>query len=196
MRFLILAFFFLSVPLGVDRSFSQGIVTFGPHEAKIDGAIPYSVIGKYKAQFKAFKGTITLDGQSQHVQSVYLEIKVNSITSNCPWCDNIVKSQKLLNPGRYPKIIFKSFRIIHDRGGYKVKGILQMHGVKRVEIFPFNVKIIQGKEGTLLALQGLWVINRKDFRVIWNKLLDHGGILVGDHMTVTWEIQTKLNRRR
>ena len=41
----------------------------------------------------------------------------------------------------------------------------------------------------ILDLNGSWTINRKDFNIIWNKLLDHGGIIVGDHFTVDWGIK-------
>ena len=32
------------------------------------------------------------------------------------------------------------------------------------------------------------VINRKDFEIIWHEIFDKMGILVGNHMTVDWEI--------
>jgi hypothetical protein len=70
-----------------------------------------------------------------------------------------------------------------------------MHGIKRKMIFPFKVGIIvdQKAEPKLLDLQGSWNIDRKDFNIIWNKYLDHGGILVSDIFTVNWGIRTYLN---
>ena len=188
-------FFMIMLVISSSHSYASGLITFGPKETKIDGSVPYSVLGKYKAQFNDFKGMITLDQHLQRVQSVYLEIKIGSITSNCPWCDNIVKSKRLLNIAKYPKIIFKSEGIIHDEQGFKVKGILEMHGVKRRMIFPFNVEIINDQKfnGQLLDLKGSWVINRKEFNIIWNKSLDRGGVLVGDNITVNWGIKAYIN---
>lgn len=183
----------LTVFLGIgnNESFADNIITFGPRETKIDGSIPYSVVGKYKAQFKVFKGEIRFDRDQQKILSVYLAIKVNSIASNCPWCDNIVRSGRLLNTRRFPNIIFQSDKIIHDDEGYKVKGVLEMHGIKRVMIFPFMFSMTDG----FLDLQGSWIINRKDFDIYWNRVLDHGGVLVGDNMTVNWGIRENLKRR-
>jgi len=194
-----IAFLFLLIltSMGISSSHASEILTFGPKETRIDGSIPYSVIGKYKAQFKSFKGTIILDNASM-IQSVGLEIEVNSITSNCPWCDKIVRSRKLLNTAKYPEIIFKSRKIIHDEEGFKVKGILEMHGIRKVMNFPFKFEIIYDRKSheNLLEVHGSWVINRKDFNIIWNKLLDRGGLLVGDEMTVKWGIQAFLKREK
>ena len=172
-------------------SYGEGVITFGPKETKIIGSIPYTVIGKYIAQFSAFKGRITLDEKAYQIQSVYLEIEASSIESNCPWCDRVARSRRLLYTAQYPNIIFKSDQIIHDANGYRVKGVLGMHGVKRRMAFPFQVEIIidQRTKRKELDFKGTWSINRKEFNIIWNKYLDQGGIIVGDHLKVDWGIK-------
>ena len=63
-------------------------------------------------------------------------------------------------------------------------------------IFPFKVIIIidQRTKRKLLDLKGTWIINRKDFNIIWNKYLDQGGIVVGDILTVDWGIKVVILR--
>jgi polyisoprenoid-binding protein YceI len=180
--------FFIFMGLGICHSNAREIISFGPQEATIDGIIPYTVIGKYKAQFNVFKGRVVLDETSQLVQSVYLEIEVSSIHSNCAWCDKVARSRRLLHAARYPKIIFKSDKIIHDGGSYMVKGVLEMHGIKKRMSFPFSVEM----KRRWFDLKGSWIINRKDFNILWSKVLDHGGVLVGDNFTVNWEINSTL----
>jgi len=189
--FLILTILF---GLGLGPSYGEGTVNFGPGQTKITGSIPYTVIGKYKAQFGAFKGRIMLDDGTSAIRSVYLEIEVNSIRSNCPWCDRAARSRKLLNAARYPKIIFKSDGIMRVEGGYKVKGVLEMHGIKRRIAFPFHAGIINDGRPSKrsLDIKGSWSINRKDFDIVWNRYLDRGGVLVGDYFTVDWGIKVTL----
>lgn len=177
--------------MGISRSYAEVIVPFNPSSTKIIGSIPYSVIGRYIAHFNNFKGRITLDEDLERVRSVYLEIEADSIESNCPWCDKIARSRRLLNTARYPKVIFKSEMITQDKCGYKVRGILRMHGIKRRLTFPFKAEIIidQKTKRTILDLNGSWSINRKDFNIDWNRYLDRGGVLVGDHFTVNWGIK-------
>jgi polyisoprenoid-binding protein YceI len=191
-RFLAIFFSFtVLLATSTGQSYAGGIVTFGPHETQIEGSIKYSVIGRYVAHFNSFKGRINLDVKSQRIQSVYLDIEAGSIQSNHPWCDKIARSRRLLYTARYPKIIFKSDEIIQDESGYKVKGVLEMRGIKRRLIFPFKVEILidQKAKRKLLDLKGNWNINRKDFNIIWNKYLDHGGVLVSDIFTVNWGIK-------
>ena len=45
----------------------------------------------------------------------------------------------------------------------------------------------------LLIVKGSWQFNRKDFNIIWNHLLDRGGVLVGDYVTVDWGIRAYIN---
>ena len=189
-------FLFASIFLfgtGESRSLGSEVLTFGPHEAKIMGYIPYTVIGTYEVKFRSFKGKVTVDEKLQSIQSVYLEIEANSIESNCPWCDKVARSRKFLNTARYPKIIFKSDRITHDQGGFNVKGVLRMQQIKRRLSFPFNARFIFDRENNrkILELKGAWRINRKEFNIIWNKYLDRGGVLVGDIITVDWAIRVE-----
>ena len=189
--FLILTMYWM---MGIGLSQANTIINFGPREARIDGSIPYSVIGKYRAQFRVFKGRITADDNFQDIKSVNLEIQAGSITSSSLWCDRLARSHRLLNAAKYPKIIFKSLSIIHHEGVYQVKGILAMHGVKRVMTFPFSIKRINRLQADeeILVIQGSWVFNRKDFNIVWNKVLDRGGIIVGDDVTVNWGIKAQI----
>ncbi len=166
-------------------------IEFGPQETRIKASIKYTVIGQYVAGFDAFKGTITADPQTGKILSVVLEIDARSIHSNCTTCDDIVRSRQLLDTERYPKIIFKSSSIIEDDNGYRVTGILDLHGVQKEMTFPFDVVMGEGPVAGQknLDIQGKWVINRKEFGIIWNRVLDKGGILVGNHITVHWGIK-------
>jgi polyisoprenoid-binding protein YceI len=181
--------------MGIGQSSAKEIFTLGLHETRIDGSIPYAVIGQYKAQFGVFRGWIALDENLQQIQSVYLEIQPDSIKSNCPWCDKIARSRRLLNTARYPKIIFKSEKIIYNEKGYKVIGVLEMHGIKRRMTFPFQAGTIidQRTKRKLLDIKGNWRINRKHFNIIWSRRLDRGGAVVSDYFTVHWRIKLYIN---
>jgi len=194
MKFLIPVLIVILSWMGMGQSGAQTIA-FGPDTAKIFGYISYSVVGKYKARFNSFKGRIALDEKWQRIRSVYLEINAGSIKSNHPWYDRIVRSPRALYTAKYPKIIFKSDEINQDKGGYMVRGILEMHGVKRRMVFPFKVGIAvdRATKRKLLVFTGHWKINRKDFNIVWNRLLDRGGVLVGDYFTVNWVIKAYMN---
>ena len=69
-----------------------------------------------------------------------------------------------------------------------------MHGIQKILTFSFRAVITKdsGTQQKNMNINGSWLINRKDFKIIWNKLLDHGGVLVSDYFTVNWEIKVRL----
>ena len=176
----------------ITKSYGSEMITFGPEETEITGSIKYTVIGKYRSNFDQFKGEITFDSQTEKIESVYLEIEAQTIESSCKWCDKIVRSKQLLHTEKYPKIIFESNEIVKDDSGYSVKGTLDMHGVKKEVVFPFDAEITLDADAQqkLLTIGGKWLIKRKDFDIVWNRLLDKGGILVGNYITVDWGIKS------
>lgn len=182
----------LIIFFSIADCYGSEIIEFGPEETEITGSIKYTVIGKYRSNFDQFRGEITLDGKTESIESVYLEIEAQTIESSCKWCDKIVRSKQLLYTEKYPKIIFQSNQIIKDENGYSVKGTLDMHGVKKEIIFPFEVEITFDDEAQqkLLTIGGKWLIKRKGFDIVWNKLLDKGGVLVGNYITVDWGIKS------
>ncbi len=190
MKKILLNLFFLIIILGnfTALSFAESQYAFTCEGSIIKGSIKYSVIGRYHSDFKECSGLITYDDIQKQVKSVNLEIKTKSIHSNCGWCDKIVISKQLLYAEQYPLIIFNGKDFERDIEGYRVKGIIDLHGVKKVLNSQFAV--VDHGDGNL-SLKGKWVFRRKDFNIIWNKALDHGGVLVGDHITVAWEIRAK-----
>ena len=183
--FLALAVYFAG---GINLSYADRIIAFGPNETKMEGSIAYTVLGKYKAQFRNFRGRIVLNEHTMEVVAVSLRIKANSISSNSSWCDRLAKSRRLLNALKYPEIIFRSEKITRNEKGLWVKGILEMHGIKRHLTFPFSAQMREDLKSKrkFLDLKGSWSINRKRFNIVWNRLLDKGGIIVGDNFTVDW----------
>ncbi len=181
--------------LWAPRLWAGPAIVFGPQDTQIEGSIKYTVLGRYTAHFNRFQGKILLDDEGRRVKSVYLSIDAASLQSSHPRFDKLAKSRRLLNTARYPKIIFKSDRIVQTPKGYQVQGVLAMHGITRALTFPFEVKVSQDARfnRSWIELHGRWDINRKDFNIIWNRVLDHGGVLVSDHFWVDWGIKGRVH---
>ena len=172
------------------ESFGFNSLKVGPDEAVIKSSIKYSVIGKYKAEFDQYSGDIQVDDKTNEIQSVILNIEAASIKSNCSWCDKIVQSKQLLSVEKFPEIIFRSDEIIKEGDRYWVKGTLSLHGETNELNFPFKAE--HAKETDLINIEGQWIIKRKEFNIVWNKLLDKGGILVGNNIIVDWKINVPI----
>ena len=186
---LFIPFLIFVLELSTSLSFAESQYVFNCDDSKIKGSIKYSVIGRYHSDFKECSGMIIYDKLKKEVKHVQLEIKTKSIHSDCEWCDKVVVSKQLLDADRYPLIVFNGKDFEREADGYRVKGVIDLHGVKKV--FDSQFSAAESGDGNLY-LKGAWVLRRKDFNITWNAVLDHGGVLVGDHITVDWEIQAKI----
>jgi len=77
-------------------------------------------------------------------------------------------------------------------GGLQVTGDLTIHGVSRQVVFEVEGPSSPAKDpwgNTRLGLSATTKINRKDFGLTWNTVLETGGILVGDDVTITLDVQ-------
>ena len=154
--------------------------------SSIEASVWYTVLGRYSASFRKYESVFYFDPEHLERSSVEMTFYTKSIDSGMPRFDRIVRSSRLLDAGQYPEITFKSKRITKRADDYFVEGELTLHGVKRTLGFPFHLAQTTGNE---ISAQGSWQINRKSFNIIWHPVLDVGGILVGNKITIDWKIQ-------
>jgi polyisoprenoid-binding protein YceI len=175
----------LGLLLWANAGWADSLYTFDCPETSLQGSIPYNVIGKYNAKFEKCHGRIVYDDNKHEVKSVEMDVRADSISSNCQWCDKIVKSSKVLETRVFPVIGYTAKRFEKANDGLLAVGQLRIHGITQENKSRFVLK--DNGDGTL-DLQGTWLINRKDHHIIWNKVLDHGGVIVGDIITVKWSV--------
>lgn len=185
MKFL---FFLIILFFAPGLSFSDQSYGFTCKDSKIEGSIKYGFIGTYHFTFKDCLGTLVYDPLSKQVRSVQLKIKIKSLNSNCAWCDKIVLSKRLLDCAQYPEIVYESQTFTKKDQEYKVVGNVHVHGVNKSLKSEFSLEAYQQKT---LLLKGSWLLRRKDYNLIWNKLFDHGGFVVGETVQLNWRIYAK-----
>ncbi|HUX44036.1 MAG TPA: YceI family protein, partial [Terracidiphilus sp.] len=92
-----------------------------------------------------------------------------------------------------PTLTFKSLKVAPTGAGeLDVTGELTMHGVTKVVTFAVEGPSAPGKDpwGNLrIGLSATTKINRKDFGLVWNAALETGGVLVGEDIAITLDIQ-------
>ena len=141
----------------------------------------------------AKRGTFTLDEQDLTKSTVEATIDATSINTRVEKRDADLKSQNFFDVEKYPTLTFKSkkFETVGE-GKFKVTGDLTMHGVTK--------EVVLNVEGTTkpvtdpmgkMRIGGLVTtkINRKDFGLTYNKVLETGGMLVGDDVDITIDVE-------
>jgi polyisoprenoid-binding protein YceI len=155
-------------------------------------SVKHMMVSTVRGQFRKFDGKIRLDAKDFAKSSFEGEVDVASIDTGNPDRDNHLRTNDFFDAPNHPKITFKSTNIV-ARGGndYVVHGDLTIRGVTKpvaldVE-FHGTAKNPYGK--TVTGLSASAVINRKDFGVNFNALLETGGVAVGEKVKLELELE-------
>jgi polyisoprenoid-binding protein YceI len=155
--------------------------------------VKHMMISNVKGQFAKVSGTLTLDESDlarSHAEAV---IEASSLETRDAQRDTHLKSADFLHVEKFPTLSFKSTRISVVRDGeLAVEGDLTIRGVTRKVLFTVEGPTPPAKDpwgNTRVAVSASTKINRKDFGLTWNAALETGGILVGDEVTITLDVQ-------
>ena len=155
--------------------------------------VKHMMISNVKGQFTSVKGVLALDETDLTKSHVEASVEAASITTRDAQRDTHLKSADFLDVEKFPTLSFRSTRISRTGAGeLAVAGDLTIHGVARNAIFTVEGPTPPAKDpwgNTRLGLSATTKISRKDFGLNWNATLETGGILVGDEVTITFDVQ-------
>jgi polyisoprenoid-binding protein YceI len=155
--------------------------------------VKHMMISNVKGQFAKVSGTLHLDESELANSRVEAVIEASSIETRDPQRDAHLKSPDFFHVEKFPTLSFKSSRISLVRDGeLSVVGDLTIRDVTRKVTFAVEGPTPPAKDpwgNTRVAVSATTKINRKDFGLIWNAALETGGILVGDEVTITLDVQ-------
>ena len=155
-------------------------------------SVKHMMVSTVRGQFRKYSGKLRLDAKDFAKSSFEGEIEVASIDTGNADRDNHLRTGDFFDAPNHPKITFKSTSI-EPRGGseYIVHGDLTIRGVTKpvaldVEFYGTS-KNPYGK--TVAGLSASAVINRKDFGVNFNAVLETGGVAVGEKVKLELELE-------
>ncbi len=155
--------------------------------------VKHMMISNVKGQFTGLQGVLTHDETDVTKSRVETSIDATSITTRDAQRDAHLKSADFLDVEKFPTLSFKSTRISRTGDGeLAVAGDLTIHGVTKNVVFNVEGPTPPAKDpwgNTRLGASATTKINRKDFGLTWNAALETGGILVGDEVTITLDVQ-------
>ena len=155
--------------------------------------VKHMMISNVKGQFTGISGALTFDEGDITNSRVEATIDVSSINTRDAQRDAHLKSADFFDVEKYPSLTFRSTRVerIGD-GELAVTGDLTIHGVTKQVVFQVEGPTPPNKDpwgNTRVGLSATTKINRKDFGLTWNAALETGGILVGEEVTITLDVQ-------
>ena len=154
--------------------------------------VPYLKFGKVTGRFTHFRGQITFDKDETLIERISIVIFTDSINTGNKLRDGHLKGKDFFNIKDFPKITFISGHVSPiGPNQFKAIGELTMHGISKEINFDFQlselVKDTWGKPSIMGEFNG--EIDRKDFGLTWNKLIENDANLIGDKITFSGQVQ-------
>ncbi len=159
--------------------------------SEIGFVVEHLMFFKVSGFFTDFAGTIEADPATKTLNSATATIQATSIDTRIEKRDNHLRSPDFFDVAKYPEITFVTKKIEGSGMNITVQGDLTMHGVtKSVTLkgaFVGENKDAWGNNRAGFAARG--TLNRKDFGLTWNKVLETGGVTVGDTVELSLQVQ-------
>jgi polyisoprenoid-binding protein YceI len=164
-----------------------------PVHSVVEFKVKHMMISNVKGQFTKVAGTMNLDEADLAQSRIEASIEAASVHTRDEQRDAHLKSADFFDVEKFPALAFKSTRVTRAAGGeLAVTGDLTIHGVTREVVFAVEGPTPATKDpwGNIrLGVSATTKIRRKDYGLVWNAGLETGGVLVGDDVTITLDLQ-------
>ena len=164
-----------------------------PMHSAAQFSVRHLAISTVRGGFSNVKGTINFDDTDVSKSNVDVTIDVSTVDTREPDRDKDLKSDKFFDVAHYPTMTFKSKKVEQGAAGkLKVTGDLTIRGVTKEVVLDVEgptapVKDPWGNQRT--AVNATTKINRQDYGVKWNATMDNGGVVVGDDVSITLDVE-------
>lgn len=147
---------------------------------------------KVQGRFQKFEGVVELDEKNLAASRANATIDAASIDTNVEARDKDLRSKRFFDVERHPTLSFTSSAVTDVSGGRgKIRGTLTMHGVSKEVVLDAEF-LGKGKDpwgNTRFGFHAETKVNRKDFGMAWNEVVEAGGVLVGDEIEISLDIE-------
>jgi len=173
------------------------LVAAAPVVYKVDpdhSSVSFSIrhfVSNVPGRFKEFEGTITYDKQNPAASKVEFTAQAASIDTDNKDRDNHLKSPDFFDVAKFPTLSFTSTSVAaKDANTLNVTGDMTLHGVTKKVTIPVTVLgVLPTKGGEKAGFETNFTLDRKDYGIEWNRVLDTGGSILGNDVKVTISVE-------
>ena len=155
-------------------------------------SVRHLMVSNVKGVFAKTSGTVTLDEDDFVRSKIHVVIDAASLDTREPQRDQHLRSADFFDVAHFPDITFDSRRIEPQGDGFAVTGDLTIRGVSceaRLSVENPSPAVKDPWGGIRRGFEARCEINRKDYGLVWNQILETGGVAVGDLVKISLEIE-------
>jgi len=164
-----------------------------PAHSSFQFKVRHMTVSNVKGDFSKLRGVAMIDDKEITQMKVEVAIQATSVNTGHTQRDEHLRGPDFLDVTKYPTITFVSKKVIKvDADRLKVMGDLTMHGVTReitVDVEGPTPEVKDPGGNSRRGATATTKISRRDFGLTWNKVLDNGGLVVGDEVNIYVEVE-------
>lgn len=174
------------------------VAVFGQTEWNLDNShsnigfkVDHMVISETEGEFNKFTATVTSTSADFNGANVTFTADVNSINTDNEKRDGHLKSDDFFNAEKFPKLTFNGKLVKNKDNSYELVGDFTMRDVTKKVKFPVEYRgTIKDPYGmTRAGFKITGKVNRTDYGLKWNSLTEAGGMVVGEDVTITCNVE-------
>ena len=145
-----------------------------------------------RGTFDKFEGKFDFDPDKPETWKASATIQTDSINTRVAQRDKHLRSKDFFDAEKFPTLTFKSTKVTDvTPESAKVEGLLSIHGVEKPVVMDVEIHgVAKDPWGNIRAgFTATTKVNRKDFGLNWNEVLETGKFLVGDEVEITIEVE-------
>ena len=164
-----------------------------PQHSSAQFAVRHLGLSTVRGAFSKLSGTLLLDDQDITKSTIEVSIDVNTVDTREPDRDKDLRSERFFDVAHFPTMTFKSRKVEQVAPGkLRVTGDLTIHGTTKEVVLDVDGLTAPAKDpwgNQRIAASATTKINRQDYGVKWNAKLDNGGVVVGDDVNITIDVE-------
>jgi polyisoprenoid-binding protein YceI len=184
------ALFVLSV-----SAFAADTLQIDPAHSSINFSVRHMLISNVPGSITGITGTINYDDQDVTKSSIEATIKVSTINTGNEGRDKDLRGANFFDTEKFPEAKFVSKRIEKRGDNYVAIGDLTIKDVTKQIELPFELSKGNTPFGPAIGVSASTTINRKDYHINYNRLMDSGGAVVSDNVKLEINLEAKLPRK-
>jgi polyisoprenoid-binding protein YceI len=153
--------------------------------------VRHLMVAKVHGAFNALSGSVILDPTRPEEAKVEAIIETASVSTGQDQRDEHLRSADFFDAASYPTIEFRSTEVRKTRDGLQVVGLLSLHGVTKEVVLQADVtdEIPSPFGGYKIGVSATGVLNREDFGMTFNQILETGGVAVGKEVHIQLDVE-------
>jgi polyisoprenoid-binding protein YceI len=162
-----------------------------PAHTLVEFSAKHLMITTVKGRITDIEGTIHSDERDPQNSSVEVVLKAASLDTRTDQRDQHLRSADFLDAEKFPEITFRSTRIEGDKDSFKLTGDLTIRDVTRPITLDveFEGRTLDPWGGDRVGFSAKGKIDRRDFGLTWNQALETGGVVVGNDIKISLEVE-------